>query len=189
MSVGDLIEGYSEDRDVLNTEWDEFIGFVEKLDMPFFYLPGNHDISNPVMAEVWKERFDRSYYHFVYRDVLFVCLNSEETAPNTITSQQADWVEGVLADNSDVRWTMVFLHKPLWNYNETGSEEMHAMWTRIEGMLVGRKHTVFFRAFPPIYQTRAQREQLFCAGHYRRWQWIERTPVRRVRSRRVGDDV
>ncbi|MFP6590349.1 MAG: metallophosphoesterase [Candidatus Latescibacterota bacterium] len=143
MSVGDLIEGYSEDRDVLNTEWDEFIGFVEKLDMPFFYLPGNHDISNPVMAEVWKERFDRSYYHFVYRDVLFVCLNTEETAPNTITSQQADWVEGVLADNAEVRWTMVFLHKPLWNYNEIGSEEMHAMWTRIEGMLVGRKYTVF----------------------------------------------
>ncbi len=66
LSVGDLIEGYSGDRSVLDTEWDEFIGFVEELDMPFFYLPGNHDISNPVMAEVWEERFGRSYYHFVY---------------------------------------------------------------------------------------------------------------------------
>jgi hypothetical protein len=35
------------------------------------------------------------------------------------------------------------MHKPLWNYKEAGTEEMHAMWTRIESMLIGRKHTVF----------------------------------------------
>ncbi len=45
MSVGDLIEGYTEDRDVLKVQWDEFSSFVEQLEMPFFYLPGNHDIS------------------------------------------------------------------------------------------------------------------------------------------------
>ena len=143
LSVGDLIEGYSEDRSVLDTEWEEFIGFVEELDMPFFYLPGNHDISNPVMADVWEERFGRSYYHFVYRDVLFICLNTEDTAPQTIAAEQADWVEGVLADNQDVRWTIVLMHKPLWNYNEAGTDEMHAMWTHIEGLLAGREHTVF----------------------------------------------
>ncbi|MBT3345961.1 MAG: hypothetical protein HN712_15050 [Gemmatimonadetes bacterium] len=143
MSVGDLIEGYTEDRIALDAEWDQFTGFVEELDMPFFYLAGNHDITNPVMADVWEERFGRAYYHFVYRDVLFVGLNSEDTGPQTVTSKQADWLEGVLAQNADVRWTMVFMHKPLWNYKEAGTEQMHAMWTRIEGMLRGRMHTVF----------------------------------------------
>ena len=36
MSVGDLIEGYTEDRAVLRTQWEEFVGFVDALDMPFF---------------------------------------------------------------------------------------------------------------------------------------------------------
>ena len=51
---------------------------VKKLEMPFFYVAGNHDMSNAVMAEEWKERFGPSYYHFRYRDVLFLVLNTEE---------------------------------------------------------------------------------------------------------------
>ncbi len=44
--------------------------------MPFFYVPGNHDIAGEASAQVWKERFGPAYYHFIYRDVLFLCLNS-----------------------------------------------------------------------------------------------------------------
>ena len=116
MSVGDLIEGYTEDREVLDGEWDEFAGFVEALQMPFFYLPGNHDISNQVMADVWQARFGPSYYSFVYRDVLFVCLNTESPESTRLSEPQLHWLEDVLAAHTDVRWTLVFLHKPLWAY-------------------------------------------------------------------------
>ena len=44
--------------------------------VPFFYLPGNHDYTNEVMAREWKKRFGPDYYHFKYKDVLFLCLNS-----------------------------------------------------------------------------------------------------------------
>ena len=54
VSVGDLIEGYTDDPAVLDREWDEFEGFVGRLQMPFFYVPGNHDMSNAVMAEEWQ---------------------------------------------------------------------------------------------------------------------------------------
>ena len=33
MSVGDLIEGYTQDRDLLEMQWDEFVGFVESLEL------------------------------------------------------------------------------------------------------------------------------------------------------------
>ena len=72
LSVGDLIEGGTEDLEKLDEEWTEFEGFIHRLEMPFFYLPGNHDISNPVMAKLWQEKFGRRYYHFVYHDVLFL---------------------------------------------------------------------------------------------------------------------
>ena len=46
INVGDAIEGYSDDKAKLNAEWDEFDRMVEKLNMPFFRTPGNHDIAN-----------------------------------------------------------------------------------------------------------------------------------------------
>ncbi len=44
--VGDLIEGYTADRQMMAREWREFQGYVSRLQMPFFYLPGNHDLAN-----------------------------------------------------------------------------------------------------------------------------------------------
>ena len=110
--VGDLIEGYIEDKEGLNAQWNEFDGFLNQLEMPFFYVPGNHDISNPVMAEEWQRRFGRSYYHFVYRNVLFLCLNSEDPPGTHISARQVAYVSKTLAENQGVRWTLVFLHKP-----------------------------------------------------------------------------
>lgn len=142
MSVGDLIEGYTEDIDELNRQWDEFIGFIELLESPFFYLPGNHDITNKVMEEVWKERFGPTYYHFVYHDVLFLCLNSEDdvrgSGRGTIMQQQVDYIAKVLEENQDVRWTMVFMHQPLWSQTaDTG------LWPEVEKLLADRKHNVY----------------------------------------------
>lgn len=137
VTVGDMIEGYTEDREQIRLEWDEFEGFVEPLEMPFFYVPGNHDISNEIMADEWERRFGRSYYHFVYRDVLFLCLNTEDQKPTHIGQQQRAYIAAVLAENPDVRWTLVFMHNPLWDASEdTG-------WPAVEELLQGRPHTVF----------------------------------------------
>src|SRR5262245_45075221 len=65
LSVGDLIEGYTEKRDELATQWAEFNGYVARLQMPFFYVPGNHDSSNATQIDYWNEQYGRPYYHFV----------------------------------------------------------------------------------------------------------------------------
>ena len=44
LSVGDLIQGYTQDTTRIREEWNEFNRKIEDLQMPFFYLPGNHDI-------------------------------------------------------------------------------------------------------------------------------------------------
>ena len=141
MSVGDLIEGYTEDTLQLNREWDEFEGFVSHLTMPFFYTPGNHDITNAVMADLWKKKFGRTYYHFLYKDVLFLCLDSEDqyrgAGRGTISDPQYQYIENTLAKYPDVRWTLVFMHQPLW------TQENPERWPDVEKLLSGRKHTVF----------------------------------------------
>ena len=141
VSVGDLIEGYTEDRQVLDREWAEFEGFIEKFEMPFFYVAGNHDYTNPVMADLWKEKFGVEYYHFVYKNVLFLCLNSEDGATHLVdpdlSESQLEYTRAALAQYPQVRWTMVFMHQPLW------SRESAKNWLKLEETLSQRKHTVF----------------------------------------------
>jgi hypothetical protein len=143
LSVGDLIEGYTEKQERINNEWKEFQGFVSKLQMPFFYVPGNHDLTNKAMLGTWKEKFGRDYYHFVYRGVLFLILNSEDPpGKGGIGEEQQAWVAQTLAQTKDVRWTIVSLHKPLWEYTGAGPLDKNG-FGEVEKMLNGRKYTVF----------------------------------------------
>jgi hypothetical protein len=148
VSVGDLIEGYSEDASLVSAQWDEFQGFVAGLRMPFFYAAGNHDYSNPLMARIWRERFGPSYYHFVYKDVLFLVLNSElfssvskpghpVEGPDTQQDQLA-FAAHVLEHHRDARWTFVLIHQPLWD-----RPDPHADWRTIETLLGDRPYSVF----------------------------------------------
>lgn len=142
MSVGDLIEGYTRDTVKIKTQWDEFDGFISKLQMPFFYLPGNHDYTNEVMRDTWAKRYGPDHYYFIYQDVLFLCLNSEDnlrgSTKGSIGDPQYDWIKKVLAENKEVKWTMVFMHQPLWDQT---TDPMR--WFDVEELLKPRKHTVF----------------------------------------------
>lgn len=135
MSVGDLIDGYTEDESLILDQWEEFDAIVERLEMPFFHVAGNHDVSNDLMLRRWHDRLGPDYYHFTYHDVLFLCLDSEPLA--RIDEEQVAYVRNVIAENQDVRWTLVFLHRPLWELDgETGFE-------KIEALLAARPYTVF----------------------------------------------
>lgn len=140
VSVGDLIEGGKKPKPKLEAEWKELDSYVNKLTMPFFYVPGNHDISTKEGDALWQERYGRRWYHFVYRDVLFLMLNTEDPPGSTkIGKEQIDYVKQALADNKDVRWTLVFLHKPIWTAADGGKNG----WRDVEQALAKRPYTVF----------------------------------------------
>ena len=81
INVGDLIEGYSDQAAELNTEWNEADSWLNVLDMPFFKTPGNHDIANKIAREVWLNRYGATYYYFLYKNVLFLVLDTEYNRP------------------------------------------------------------------------------------------------------------
>ncbi len=181
LNVGDLIEGYSDDKSEINAMWDEADSIVGKLQMPFFRTIGNHDVGIPVTKEVWLERYGADYYSFKYDDVLFLVLNTEDGQrpqppadmkekielynrlqvedpeqaskmleefmtdeavvaalgkPVGFPEEQLKWIEKTLSDNTDVRWTFLFMHEPCW---ENPSESFKS----IEKMLTGRNYTMF----------------------------------------------
>ena len=149
LSVGDLIEGRTENQAQLDKEWDEFERFAAGFKAPFFYVAGNHDMSNAVMAETWRARFGPSYYRFVYKDVLFLVLNSElfgmvrdpaTPVPGPWTqAEQLAFVERTLREFPNPRWTIVLVHQPLWDY----ADGPRGDWPKVEAMLGERDYTVF----------------------------------------------
>lgn len=156
ITVGDLIPGGGRLRDQkeIRRQWDEFNGFVKGFEMPFFYLPGNHDVSNALMDRVWDEMFGVRYYTFVYKDVLFLCLNTQDGEGSSpfLGKEQIAWAKEEIAKHTDVRWTMVFIHQPLWVMEEGIKRNVNGKpvvrktktgWPEIETALSGRKHTVY----------------------------------------------
>ncbi len=175
VTVGDLIDGGTEDKAQLKKEWDSFDARAEKAIAPLFHLGGNHDLTNPVMREFWKERYGPRYYHFVYKDVLFLMLDSEdyteermneiyraraaaikvldgptpedaadmeymkmpERSTGEISKEQSAYFSKVLEENPSVRWTFLFMHKPVWKRDDDGG------LNSIERALGERPYTVF----------------------------------------------
>ncbi len=137
MSVGDFIQGNTNDRSVLAREWAVIDKEIEPLKVPLFLVPGNHDINNDVMRDVWNKRSGVPFYSFVYKDVLFLALDSTGEKGQIVPDYQVEYVKKALEEHSGVRWTFVFLHHPLWLYRDP------AGFAKIQPLLKGRPHTVF----------------------------------------------
>jgi 3',5'-cyclic AMP phosphodiesterase CpdA len=145
MSIGDYIEGYTDKADKLKSQWAEFDDIVRSLDSPFFYIVGNHDYGDPgepqnardVREKLWQTLRGPSYYYFIHKNTLFLCMNSMggENHSWDLGEKQLAWAKDILAKNQNVRWTFIFLHAPLWTESTSFYE--------FEKGLKGRNYTVF----------------------------------------------
>lgn len=176
VSVGDLIEGYTEKPERLEAEWREFQGYVSRLQMPFFYVVGNHDIPNKVQEKLWEQKFGRRFYHFVYKNVLFLLLCSEDPpGSGAFSAEQVEYVRKALEENPNVRWTIVSVHKPIWaqaNLEKNG-------WLDVEKHLAGRNYTVF--------AGHVHRYQKFVRNGMNYYQLATTGGVSRLRGTRYGE--
>jgi len=139
MSVGDLIDGATYDSTVVDKQWADFNVLINNLSMPFFYVPGNHDIGNPWMEIDWKRRFCKSYYYFIHKNVLFLCINTQDGGSSGINSEQIDYFIKAINDNPDIGWTFIFMHRPVWQSDDNNEEG----YEKIEVELTGKNYTVF----------------------------------------------
>ena len=146
MSVGDYIEGVSvEDysEPFLRKQWNYILPEIRKCIPPFFFVAGNHDYDSPkeyfpgmhkITKGLWDEFFGVDYYSFIYKKVLFLCLNTN-AAEKGLGALQTEWALKTIAEHSDVRWTFVFMHSPyFWDSEDFG---------KLEDALYERNYTVF----------------------------------------------
>jgi calcineurin-like phosphoesterase family protein len=159
LSVGDFIHGYNEEgkplteEEVVRKKRRRFDDALGTLSMPFYRVAGNHDFNNDLSAGIWKELYGPDYYSFVYKDVLFLCLNSQDGANYGagIGQEQIAWAKDEISKHGDVRWICLFFHQPLWLEDEKrlaaakdrDKNPRLTGFNEIEKLLVGRSYTVF----------------------------------------------
>jgi len=136
LSVGDLINGYTMDTALIKFQWSKVNEIIDDLKMPFFYLPGNHDITNQVMAKEWEKRYGRRYYDFTYKNTLFIIMDSNDDDDHSLTREQTDFALESIRKHPDVRWTFVLMHHPIWTY------DTHGRFEEIETALSDQQYTV-----------------------------------------------
>lgn len=88
INVGDLIDGDT-DEAVVNEQWDWFDERAGRARAPVFYVAGNHDRTGPLAQSIWNQRQGRAYYHFRYKDVLFLVLDTEDNTPERVAEIHA----------------------------------------------------------------------------------------------------
>lgn len=137
LSVGDIIYGLSTDTLAQNVaKWEGFFATTTPLtySTPLYTAIGNHEYINfanskagyeqeltlPVNAGADAGTYGEHYYSFTNGDTHFIALSTEITGEQgMITGNQKTWLQSDLAANTS-KWTVVFMHRPLFSGAHTG---------------------------------------------------------------------
>jgi len=94
---------------------------MQKMGVPFFVVPGNHDLYPEGAADgIFQKVWGPFYYYFDYQGARFVFMNSEIYEGDMQVSggfgkEQIDWLKKVLDDAQSKGLTVfVFMHRPLY---------------------------------------------------------------------------
>lgn len=158
VTVGDAVEGYTDDTAVLVQEWKEYKGLFKDFTVPIYFTPGNHDILTDVQQEFYGSHVTRPYYSFDYKQLHFVILqNTRWEKSADLPPAQINWLIADLQKNQSARHTFVFMHKPFW-YNSTAlgkPDTLHTLFKKyhVSAVFTGHFHQYFSGKYDGIIYT------------------------------------
>ncbi len=145
LSIGDHIQGYVDDPEKLKQQWLEVEAIVSRLDAPYFYCAGNHDLEsgNPAETSVARDIYlkrhsvqGKPYYSFDYKKAHFVVLDSTWIQKDELFAvDQLQWLREDIKRSQNADHIFVFYHHPLWNNQQ--------YWSELASILPREKTTIF----------------------------------------------
>lgn len=157
-TVGDQIEGYTEDPAQLNSEWREYKSIVGGLTMPLHLVPGNHDITTDGQLGPFTEQNGRPYYSVDYQNLHFIVLdNSRWESSDKLPAEELAWLVADLGRTRKMRFTFVFMHKPFWEQSTVRGrpDTLHTLFQKygVDAVFAGHYHQYFSGAYDGIKYT------------------------------------
>ena len=116
-------------------EWDAMLdgNYQYVMGMPMMAISGNHETSYNYATFETEKHFNNNipaqtstalgyYYSFVYGNVKFIMLNTNDLEENRLKAEQYDWLISEL-ENNECKWTIVSLHNPMYSVGKYGADE------------------------------------------------------------------
>ncbi|MBQ7343280.1 MAG: metallophosphoesterase family protein [Clostridia bacterium] len=116
-------------------EWTEMLdgNYEYIMGMPIIPITGNHETSyNNATFEIYKHFNNKIpeqtsvalgyYYSFVYGDVKFIMLNTNDLEDNRLKAEQYNWLVDELRNNT-CKWTVVSMHNPMYSVGKYGADQ------------------------------------------------------------------
>ena len=159
ITVGDHIEGYEQtDTLKLDQEWQEYKAIIAPLKVPFYYTPGNHDITFDNALGTYERNAGKPYYSFDYKGLHFVVLDASRwESSDNLPSEQLDWLAADLAKAAKAKYKFVFYHKPFWTATtaEGKPDTLHSLFKKygVNAVFNGHIHEYFSATFDGIKYT------------------------------------
>ncbi|MFT6177868.1 MAG: hypothetical protein ACJAQT_000268 [Akkermansiaceae bacterium] len=151
MTVGDLINGYSNEK-VWMKQMKEYKSIMDELACPWFPVAGNHDIywrgpdkskkPEGEMETAYEMHFGPLWYAFQHKNSWFIVLYSDEGDPKTgertfgkpaaqkMSPEQFTWLDGTLKKAKEAEHVFLFVHHPRWLGRGYGDD-----WERVHKRL------------------------------------------------------
>jgi hypothetical protein len=150
LNIGDVIEGYSDDKKLLDEQWKEYKAIHELVKAPYFYTTGNHDISpghDKLMLPLFRQYLGEPQYTFTHKNTYFVMFDSSIWVTyEELPESQWKWLEDALARKPKADHILVFMHRPYW-MDYIGSDKpdrMHDLFKKYKATAVFAGHHHYY---------------------------------------------
>lgn len=113
INLGDLIYGYG--LRGTRWQWEKYLEVIRKIKVPYYQIPGNHDVFNKNARRIYLDIFKKTYQSFTVKEVHFILLdNLEDNQWGKIGGEQFHWLKQDLL-KKDWKMAFVFVHVPVWD--------------------------------------------------------------------------
>jgi len=158
VTVGDMIEGHSDDTASLNQKWQELKDIVSISDVPIHYTVGNNDIESQLQEDMYKKWIGEPNTTFDYKNLHFILFdNARWETSAELPPEKIVWLENALKNAPKDSHIFVFMHIPYW-YNEVAMgkpDPLHELFVTygVDGVFTGHYHEYFSGEYDGVKYT------------------------------------
>ena len=145
IQLGDMITGYTYDREKIRAQWSQFKKQIEPLTVLFYPTPGNHDVTTTetelLYIEAWGE--NKLFYSFDHQESHFIILDTSLHArENEIPEEEREWLKRDLEEHKNADNIFVSFHVALFLEPNEDWNSIHNLFTNypVRAVFAGNSH-------------------------------------------------